>query len=173
MSPSRGGDAHLLVGVAEAAGDKRVTEPEIVFGGTIVGDIGTTSRCPCPRPPPGRGSSPSRRTTACGGTIAPAALTLSVTSSSAPMNARLAARLRRPARTLGGKPNRAVRSRSGQSSSPWPHRSFSRCVSRVHHTHDPQRSTHKFSSFLTSCDLPPQTGAATGWSATVAAAGPS
>ena len=53
-----------------------------MFGGTIVGDIGTTSRCPCPRPP-GRGSSPSRRTTACGGTIAPAALTLSVTSSSA------------------------------------------------------------------------------------------
>ena len=26
-----------------------------MFGGTIVGDIGTTSRCPCPRPPPGRG----------------------------------------------------------------------------------------------------------------------
>jgi hypothetical protein len=60
---------------------------------------------------------------------------------------RLAARLRRPAGTLGGKPHRAGRSRSGQSSPSWPHRSFSRRVSRVHHTHDPQRSTHKFHSF--------------------------
>ena len=63
---------------------------------------------------------------------------------------RLAARLRRPAGTLGGKPHRAGRSRSGQSSPSWPHRSFSRRVSRVHHTHDPQRSTHKFHSFLIS-----------------------
>ena len=63
---------------------------------------------------------------------------------------RLAARLRRPAGALGGKPHRAGRSRSGQSSPSWPHRSFSRPVSRLHNAHDPQRSTHKFHSFLIS-----------------------